>query len=248
MKTKKGIFLLMILFVSLVVALDVDQLNNLFYEARRDHDIEKILFVIKAIESTEDHDQNAKLLTILADAYLEYGLWGVKPEEKEEIYEVARRLAEKALKLDPSNGRASYIAGAAIGRLAQYKGIIKSLFMLGDFDGYIKKAIKLLNEEEEEGRLYKTFAYIAMGMRYRDVPWPLYNYKKSEEFFEKALQLTPNYSNIYLEMGYLYLKMKDYERAKEMFQKVISMEPHPWLVKTHEEAAQKAQEELSKLK
>jgi tetratricopeptide (TPR) repeat protein len=223
-------------------------LNRMFYEARRDRDVNKIQNVIKTIESTPNFDKDTILLTILADAYLEYGLWGVNDKEKEKTYEKARQYAETALKLDQKNGRASYIAGAAIGRLAQYKGIVQSLFMLGDFDRYIDNAIKLLNENDEEQRLYKTFAYIAAGMRNRDVPWPLYNYKKSEEQLNTAAKLTPNYSNIYLELGFLYLKTGDKTKAKEMFEKVISMGPHPWLVKTHEEAVKTAQEELKKLK
>jgi tetratricopeptide (TPR) repeat protein len=223
-------------------------LNRMFYEARRDRDVNKIQNVIKTIESTPNFDNDTTLLTILADAYLEYGLWGVSDKEKEKTYEKARQYAETALKLDQKNGRASYIAGAAIGRLAQYKGIVQSLFMLGDFDRYIDNAIKLLNENDEEQRLYKTFAYIAAGMRNRDVPWPLYNYKKSEEQLNTAAKLTPNYSNIYLELGFLYLKTGDKTKAKEMFEKVISMGPHPWLVKTHEEAVKTAQEELKKLK
>jgi len=223
-------------------------LNRMFYEARRDRDVNKIQNVIKTIEATLHFDKDTTLLTILADAYLEYGLWGVSDKEKEKTYEKARQYAEMALKLDPKNGRASYIAGAAIGRLAQYKGIVQSLFMLGDFDRYIDNAIKLLNESDEEQRLYKTFAYIAAGMRNRDVPWPLYNYKKSEEQLNTAAKLTPNYSNIYLELGYLYLKTGNKTKAKEMFEKVISMGPHPWLIKTHEDAVKSAQEELKKLK
>ncbi|MFN3329178.1 MAG: hypothetical protein ACK40U_10100, partial [Fervidobacterium pennivorans] len=147
-------------------------LNKMFYEGRRDRDVNKIQNVIKTIESTPNFDKDTTLLTILADAYLEYGLWGVSDKEKEKTYEKARQYAETALKLDQKNGRASYIAGAAIGRLAQYKGIVQSLFMLGDFDRYIENEIKLLNENDEEQRLYKTFAYIAAGMRNRDVPWP----------------------------------------------------------------------------
>ena len=225
-----------------------EDLNTMFYEARRDRDVTKIQTVIKTIEGISDYDKDAQLLTILADAYLEYGHWGVSDKDKEKTYEKSRANAEAALKLDSKNGRASYIAGAVIGRLAQYKGIVQSLFMLGDFDRYIDSAIKLLNENDEEQRLYKTFAYIASGMRNRDVPWPLYNYKRSEELLNTAAKLTPNYSNIYLELGYLYLKTGDKAKAKEMFQKVISMKPHPWLVKTHEEAVSKAQEELGKLK
>lgn len=242
------LFSFLILVSTLIFAADSEQLNKLFYEGRRDRDGEKILSVIKTIEGTSGYDKDSRLLTILADAYLEYGLWGVDEKQKEKTYEKARAYAEMALKIDSKNGRASYIAGASIGRLAQYKGIIQSLFMLGDFDRFIDNAIKLLNENDEEQKLYKTFAYIASGMRYRDVPWPLYNYKKSEELLNAALKLTPNYSNIYIELGYLYLKTGDKTKAKEMFQKVVSMQPHPWLVKTHEEALKDATKELEKLK
>lgn len=223
-------------------------LNKLFYEARRDRDREKMLRVIGEIERAPNYEKDAKLLTILADCYLELATWGVADSEKEKTLEKARTNAEAAIKIDPKNGRAHYIAGASIGRLAQYKGIIQSLFMLGDYDKYIDTAIKLLNENDEEERLYKTFALIAKGMRDRDVPWPLNNYKRSEEMFKQALKLTPSYPNIYLELGYLYLKTGDKQKAKEMFEKVINSQPHPWLIKTHEEAVKDARNELVKLK
>ncbi|MCX7653425.1 MAG: hypothetical protein N2Z58_01935 [Fervidobacterium sp.] len=240
-------FFVLLLFATSFSA-TVEELNKLFYEARRDYDVEKILKVIKEIESTPDYTKNSRLLTILADCYLEYATWGVADKDKEKTLEKARSNAEAAVKLDSKNGRAYYIAGAAIGRLAQYKGIIQSLFMLGDFDRNIDTALKLLDENDDEGRLYKTFAYIASGMRYRDVPWPLYNYKKSEELLTSASKLTPNYPNIYLEMGFLYLKTNDKVKAREMFQKVIDSKPHPLLLKTHEGAVKTAKDELSKLK
>ncbi|ODN29787.1 tetratricopeptide repeat protein [Fervidobacterium thailandense] len=238
----------LLLLTGFIFGATVSELNKLFYEARRDRDREKMLRVVAEIEKTPNYGKDAKLLTILADCYLELATWGVPDNEKEKTLEKARSNAEAAIKIDPKNGRAHYIAGAAIGRLAQYKGIVQSLFMLGDYDRYIDTAIKLLNENDEEERLYKTFALIAKGMRDRDVPWPLNNYKRSEEMFNQALKLTPNYPNIYLEMGYLYLKTGDKQKAKEMFEKVINSQPHPWLIKTHEEAVKDARSELAKLK
>jgi len=85
-------------------------------------------------------------------------------------------------------------------------------------------------------------------MRYRDVPWPLYDYKKSEQLLLQAASLTPNYSNIYLELGFLYLKTNNKEKAKEMFRKVIEMETHPLLVAAHFNAVKTAQQELEKMK
>lgn len=245
---KKGLLVAVLLFAACVFASFEQEMNQQFYEARRDRDVAKIEEIIRTIEARSDLKSNSLLLTILADCYLEYGDWGVSKELKEKTLEQARKYAEEALKLDSNNARANYIAGAAIGRLAQYKGIIQSLFMLGDFDKYINKAISLLNENGEEQRLYKTFALIASGMRYRDVPWPLNDYKKSEELLLSAGQLTPNYSNIYLELGLLYLKTHKKDKAREMFQKVIDIEPHPLLVGAHLNAVKTAQEELEKLK
>lgn len=241
------LFVILALVVSVFASFE-QQMNDLFYQARKDRDIAKMEQIIQTIESHGDLENNSVLLTILADCYLEYGDWGVAKEQKEKTLEQARKYAELAVKLDNANGRANYIAGAAIGRLAQYKGIIQSLFMLGDFDRYINKAISLLDENDQEQRLYKTFALIASGMRYRDVPWPLNDYRKSEELLFLASKLTPNYSNIYLELAYLYLKMNNKDKAKQMFQKVIDSEPHPLLVATHLEAVKTAQMEIEKLK
>lgn len=244
---KYAVFVLLLIAISLFASFE-QEANQQFYEARRDRDVVKLEQLIGTIEVRSDLRTSARLLTILADCYLEYGDWGVAADVKEKTLEKARKYAEEAIKLDSKNGRAHYVAGAAIGRLAQYKGIVQSLFMLGDFDKYINTAISLLDENDTEGKLYKTFALIASGMRYRDVPWPLYNYKKSEELLLKALELTPNYPNILLELGYLYLKMNQKDKARQMFQRVIESDPHPWLIGAHKEAVKDAQEELNKLK
>lgn len=245
---KKNLVIVVLFLAVFAFASFEQEMNDLFYQARSDRDTIKIQEIIKTLESYGDLKNSANLLTILADCYLEYGDWGVTKELKEKTLEKARKYAEDAVKLDNNNGRANYIVGAAIGRLAQYKGIIQSLFMLGDFDKYINKAISLLSENEEEQKLYKTFALIASGMRYRDVPWPLNDYKKSEELLLAAAQLTPNYSNIYLEFGYLYLKMNKKDKAREFFQKVIDSDPHPLLIGAHLNAVKTAQEEIEKLK
>ncbi len=242
---RKIIFALLfvLLLLSLSFSLDFDTANKEFFEVRRERDKNRILALIQNLEGNKNLLNDSQLLTVIADCYLEYGHWGVSGKEKEKYYEKARYHAEKAIQIDPNNGRAWYIAGASIGRLAKYKGIVQSLFMLGDFDKYIGKAIEILKDP-----LYKGFALLAMGMRYRDVPWPLYDYDKSEKYMKEALKYVPNYPNIYLELGYLYLKTNKKDLAKEMFLKVINSDPHPWLVKAHEESVELAKKELEKIK
>jgi len=137
-----------ILFSTLTMASVIgNTMNDKFYDARKDRSAPKMLAVIKAIEAIPNYDKDPMLLTVLADCYLEYADWGASSNEKEEKLTKARTLAEAAVKLEPNNGRANYIAGASIGRLAQYKGIVQSLFMLGDLDKYIDTAIKTARRE-----------------------------------------------------------------------------------------------------
>lgn len=212
-----------------------------FLEARSFHNEKHMKEVIDTLENNLEDDTD--IYTLLAEAYMEYGLWGVSEDKKEETFTKALEYAKKAIGLDKTNGRAYYVAGATIGRLAQFKGIVQSLFMLGDFDKYIDKAIELL-----EDNFYKGLALTAKGMRYRDLPWPLYNYKKSEEFLLKALEVLPNYPNIHLELGKLYEKWGKTELAIKELNIVLESLPHPLLIKTHEEAKIEAEEILKRLK
>ncbi len=199
---------------TLMAKVDYETAERLFVEFRKVRDANGMKKLIDELEVFSGTQKDAKLLTVLADAYAEYGDWGAPDKEKEKTFEKGRQYAEAAIKLDSKNGRAWYIAGATIGRLASYKGIVQSLFMLGDFDKYINKAIEILDDP-----LYKSFALIASGMRYRDVPWPLYNYTESEKRLKEALKYTSNYPNIYLELGKLYVKTGKKDQAKETHSK-----------------------------
>lgn len=243
---KKILTLTLILFVLFAFSLNFKSVQFKlvevkFLEARSFHNVQHMKEVIETLESNLQDDTD--IYTLLAESYMEYGLWGASEDKKEETYTKALEYAKKAIELDKTNGRAYYIAGATIGRLAQYKGIVQSLFMLGDFDDYIDKAIELLDDN-----FYKGLALTAKGMRYRDLPWPLYNYKKSEDFLLKALEVLPNYPNIHLELGKLYEKWGRKELAIKELNIVLDSLPHPLLIKTHEEAKAEAEEILKRLK
>ncbi|QTA38866.1 hypothetical protein JYK00_01070 [Thermosipho ferrireducens] len=235
--------LLTVILGATILAFDLTKVEKEFFKARSQQNVQLMEKVISEIESQISSKKDSYLLTILAEAYMEYGLWGVDDSKKEETFQKALDIAKEAIELDKSNGRAYYVAGATIGRLAQYKGIVQSLFMLGDFDDYIEKAIKLLNDN-----FYKGLALIAMGMRYRDVPWPLNSYKKSEKYLKQALEILPNYPNIHLELGILYNKWKKYDLAKIELETVLNSPPHPAFVAKHEEAKAEAEKILKELK
>jgi tetratricopeptide (TPR) repeat protein len=208
-----------LLIVSFILSLSLivlgSNLSQDFYNYRASQNATGMLNLIDQVKILPDFTKSATILTLLADAFTEYGLWGAPKDKKAVYFNDSIDYAKLALKMTPNDAYLNFVAGAAIGRLAQYKGIIQSLFMLGDFDNYINKAIKL------DPKLYR--AYVALAMRYRDTPWPFADFEKSEALFDKALSIDPQYVYGYYELAMLYVKWGKKTLARETFQKVISM-------------------------
>ena len=230
--------ILVILFlVFLVGNVFSEEYQKLFLQANSIRSVEKMKEVIESLKAADETSEN---LSILCQSLTELANWGIKNEdERIKTYEEAIEVGKKAIELNPKSYYANYVTGTAIGRLAQFKGIIESLFMLGDFDKYLKKALELNPRY--------SYTYVALGMRYRDVPWPLSNMKKSEEYLKKALELNPRYSNIHYELGVLYEKINKKELAKKEFEKVLTMDLHPDWIAQGKETIELVKAELKKL-
>lgn len=217
---KKSMFFVLIAIFSLFAVVAFANSANdmkIFYEARASQNATQMFNLIQTLKNSTSLENDATSLKILADACVEYGLWGAKDDEKAKYFDDGIKYADMAIKLRPKDAYIYFIKGAAIGRLAQYRGIIQSLFMLRDFDHAINKAIEL------DPKLYR--AYVALAMRYRDTPWPFANFGRSEELFLKAIELDPNYVYAYYELAQLYVKWGKKDKAREIFVKMSKMTP-----------------------
>ncbi len=240
---RKAVLLVLVLAFSLSIFAVSDDIvasyQERFVRCRDGYDAQGMKKIIEELESMQDKDY--RLYTILADALVEYAQWALpKDANKREYYEKAMEYADKAINLKPDYAYAYFVKGAAIGRLAQYVGIIKSLFMVGDFDKSMLKAIEL------DPKCYR--AMVAMGMRYRDLPWPFKSYSKAEKFLLKALEIEPRYINTYLELGILYEMWGKKEKAIEAFKRVLELPPMKGFTSLGLEAKETAKEHLKKLK
>ncbi|MFO7882970.1 MAG: tetratricopeptide repeat protein [Kosmotogaceae bacterium] len=234
---KKFISIVLIgLFVSLTAfSIDYDEAYQRFIVIRSSENVEEMGDLIEQLENQPEVYENAKFLTLLADCKREYANWAPE-EEKVENYEKARELAEKAVEMAPEYGYAYYVAGASIGQLAEYAGIVKSLFMLGDFDHFIEKAMELMPEN--------NMPFMAMGMRYRDTPWPFKNYDKSEELLLKSINLDPDYINAYYELALLYEKWGKIDKAAEYYETILEMPIQPEFEAQGKESKEEAEKWL----
>jgi len=49
-----------------------------------------------------------------------------------------------------------------------------------------------------------------------------------------------DYSGLYLQMGRLYIKMGQKDKAEKMLRRVLDMNPHPLFLKAHQENVEEA--------
>jgi tetratricopeptide (TPR) repeat protein len=233
---KKMITVVFIVVSMLAFSVNFDDLKAQFTEANSERSVDKMEVII---DLTEDNTTDANIMALNAEAMTEIANWGYSDDEiREELYEKAVEKGKAAVEID-SNSYTNFVTGAAIGRLAQYKGIVSSLFMLGDFDDYISKSIELNPDNFN--------ALVAMGMRYRDTPWPTSSKKKSEQYLKQAIEAEPEYINAYLELGILYKDWGREEEAIEMFKEVLERPVHPDYVVQGREAKIDAEKFLEEL-
>ena len=183
---------------------------------------------------------NSEIMWKTARAYIEYGLRIEDNDKKTDAFNKAREFGEKATKVNKDSAMGHYETAVAIGRLAQYVGILKSLFNLPALDGNFNDAIRL------NPKLAR--AYLGLGMRYRDTPWYVGgNFSKALNYINKAIEIDPDYLNNYLELGTLYEKMGKKKEALSAFEKVVSMKSYFPYTYQFTEAKKQAKQELKSL-
>ncbi len=226
--------IMLLLFSTLFLGLNFEELKNDFVNIQSYEDLDEVNNFIQVLEEDNSTFNDSNLLALLADSYREKANWS--DNNKEEYYEEALQLAKDSIKIDDKNGYAFYVAAASIGQLAQFKGIVTSLFMLGDFDHFLKYA-----------EMYGSDipgVWIALGLRYRDTPWPLNNFGRSEKYLKTAISTDPAYPSSYMELITLYEKWNKKDEMHEIAETLLELPIDDRYVALHERAQEMAQDYL----
>ncbi|MCX7653938.1 MAG: hypothetical protein N2Z58_04585 [Fervidobacterium sp.] len=243
-----SIFLVALSLYSSVLLANQEIYNDFyqkFLNARAYQNAEEISALIKNLENILTKINNPHIYdfkVLLAECYLEYGNLFKTEKERKFYFEKALSLSQEVINMQQNSGKAYYIAAISTSRLIEYANIFQKLSLLNNFDDYMSKAIKYLNED-----VYKGFAYMGFAIRYMNPPWPFNDYNKSDVYFKEAQKYIGDYSGLYLNWGYLYLKTNNKQKALEMFKKVVAMEAHKLFPKAHAENVIIAKEEIKKI-
>lgn len=104
--------------------------------------------------------------------------------------------------------------GIAQGRIGQTRGVLNSLFMVGELKRAFNKVLEL-----DSGY---AVAYDGLGILYYELPsFAGGDLKRAERFLVKGVAVDPNYTIIRLDLARVYIKQGRIDKAKEQLRLVI---------------------------
>ena len=125
-------------------------------------------------------------------------------------YNEALDAFNRALELNPSNGKALY-----------NKGIV--LRWLGKTDEaklYIEKAVEIFDNKIKANPENSRFWY-NKGIALRD----LEKYKEALDAFERAIEINPSFTKAWIGKGIVYDRVKKHQKAMEAYERAVDINP-----------------------
>lgn len=184
----------------------------------------------------EQRSSNITALYKLAKAktYLAETLSG---DEAERLFEEAVEHARNAVAADPTEPEAHFELARALGRLAQFKGVVQSLEFAGDVKDALEETLSL---NPEHGG-----AYHALALWNLEVPWIAGGRAgQIRPLFEQAIAAEPDEVTHRVGFGKALIALDDPEAAKAQLEKALELNPQS---KGDEEDLEEARELLSGL-
>ncbi|MEO0185328.1 MAG: tetratricopeptide repeat protein [candidate division WOR-3 bacterium] len=140
-----------------------------------------------------------------------------KKEEKLNFYARGMEYGKKAIALDKNSAQAHFWYMVNLGRSGQTKGVLNSLSLVPEIKKEIETVLKLDPKH--------TGAMDAGAMLYYELPALMGgNLNKSIEYLNKAISIDSNYTILYVDMAKVYIKKKEYEKARWFLNKVLEIQ------------------------
>ncbi len=173
--------------------------------------------------------------------------------KQKKMYAEAEEYARRAVKLNPNDTWGHFFLSAAMGKRALMLGKKEQIEMSREVKAEIEKALELDPNNDLAyhalGRWHRRMAEIGGvkralgGLFYGDIPRG--SFEESEKCFKRAIEIRPDYTNHYLELGRTYLAMGKRDLAIQAFEKCLEC---PITTSKCELYKKEASEELARLK
>ena len=175
------------------------------------------------------------------------------PARQKKMYSEAEDYARRAVKVNPDDTWGHFFLSAAMGKRALMLGKKEQIELSRKIKAEIEKAIELDPQNDLAyhalGRWHRRMAEIGGvkralgGLLYGDIPRG--TFEESEKCFKQAIEIKPDYTNHYLELGRTYVAMGKKDLAIQAFEKCLEC---PVTTSKCELYKKEASEELARLK
>ncbi len=173
----------------------------------------------KLLDIVEKEPDNLRALYELSKVCYLMGDAQDNKNDKLLFYNKGIEYGKKAIKIDKNSVWAHFWYMVNLGRSGQTKGVLNSLGLVPD----IKKEIDIILKLDPK----HTGAMDAAAMLHYELPGLMGgDLNKSLEYLNRALAIDSNYTILYVDMAKVYIKKKDYEKAKWFLNKVLEI-PNP---------------------
>jgi len=138
-------------------------------------------------------------------------------DEKLDLYKQGQDFGKRAINIDDNSDLAHFWYLVNLGRIGQTKGVLHSLGSVPEFKREVDKVLEINPEH--------TGALNAKAMLYYELPGILGgNVNKSIELLNKAIEIDSSYTLLYVDMGKMHIKKKDYEKARWYLKRATEIE------------------------
>lgn len=160
-------------------------------------------------------DARVRALIDQSRAWLRLGDLHTKSNDKVAAYEKGQAAGDKARALAPKSAEAAFWATANLASVGQARGVMNSLFMVGDVKKGLEEALRLdPNHAYARETLAKVY-HVLPGLVGGDDD-------KAEALFLENLKRHPHFTPTMVELGRFYRDKGRTEEARAMFQRVLA--------------------------
>lgn len=200
-------------------------------------DFDGAIAAFEAAIAGDADDARAHLLLARAAVYAAGELPPEADAEREALFARAADMADRAVRLAPEEPDAHFEVSRALGRLAQYRGVLQSLNLAARVERALERTLELDPDH--------AAAWHARGLFHHDVPWIAGGRRGSvAPSFERAIVLEPDEITHRLAFAQVLVDRDDFAAAIAQLEVAVGLRAATYLERKDLEAARALLAEL----
>lgn len=168
------------------------------------------------LKKITEEPKNVRRYFETAEKYYELGVKAKSKNDKINCFEKGMEYAKKGIRIDDKCADAHFWYVVNLGKKSQTKGKLASLAAVPEIKKEFNRVIELA-PNHVTARMGRAALYYKLSKAMGG------DLNKAEHDLLHILNVEPTYTRTYVQLGILYIKMKNYEKARKALNTVLTM-------------------------